>query len=500
VSLLLGCDVGSQGLKALVLDPERGVLADAYRGYDLEHPKPGWAEQDPALWQEAFRDAVAEAMASARAAPEDLAALAFASQVDGLVPCDGGFRPVRPAIIWMDRRAARQCDAIGERIQPGEILRVTGLNLDPSHVAPKALWLRETEPELFDRAEHLLLPGAFMVAWLTGESVVDHSNASSSMLLDVTERAWSSRMFEALDLDPTPFGRVAAATEVAGTLLPERAEALGLPPGLPVAVGCGDEHGACVGVGVLGPGPVCDIAGTAEPVAAGAEEAIFDETGLIETHCHADPRYWLIENPGFVSGGSMRWLREVLGEEGYEAMAGEAGAAEPGSGGVWFLPCLSGAMTPTWDADARGVFSGLSLATGRGELTRAVMEGCAYALRDLVDRIADLGLPAEEIRTVGGGARSELWCQIKADVTGRPVWVPAVTETTALGAAMLAGDAVGTWTLEEAADGLVRQARVHEPDGKAVEGYADRYAVYRDLYDRLTPVFRRAGRIEGRSG
>jgi xylulokinase len=293
---------------------------------------------------------------------------------------------------------------------------------------------------------------------------------------------------------------------VLGPLTKTAAERLGLTTKTVVAVGSGDEHAACVGAGVTGSSIVCDINGTAEPVCAVAHLPVFDEEGLLETHCHADPEAWLIENPGFVSGGSYRWFLDALapheraeaarrGISPYDLLNAEAEQAPVAAEGLIFLPCLSGAMTPTWNADARGVFFGLSLAHGRGHMVRAILEGTAYGLRDNVDRMQEIGLHPLEIRAVAGGARGRLWLQIKADVTGKPVSVPRELETTALGAAMLAGVAGGLFaSLQEAAAVAVAVAAYIEPNPAHRQAYDDAYALYRAVYDALQEPFRKAAK------
>ncbi len=226
-----------------------------------------------------------------------MATLGLASQVDGLVAVDADGEALHPAIIWLDRRAVAQAGAI-DGLDPASIRRITGLNLDASHVAPKILWLRDAHPDVFERAVGLLLPGSALVAWLTGERVLDHANASSTLLYDVAERVWSSPMLDATALDTTRLGSIEAASTVVGTLRPPAATAIGLTPSTRVVVGTGDEHGASLGAGGIRPGIVIDITGTAEPVAVAATEPVIDETGLVETHGHADPRVWLVENPG----------------------------------------------------------------------------------------------------------------------------------------------------------------------------------------------------------
>ncbi len=275
-----------------------------------------------------------------------------------------------------------------------------------------------------------------------------------------------------------------------------------------VVLGSGDEHAACLGAGVTGSGLVCDIAGTAEPVCAASVQAVFDPTGLVETHCHAHPDLWLLENPGFVSGANYRWFRdhfaagEVLlgstsGRVPYELLNDLAASVPPGSEGLVFLPCLMGAMTPTWNAAARGTYFGFTLAHTRAHFVRALLEGSAYAVRDITDRMLAIGLPLRQIQVVGGGARSPLWRQIKADVTGLPVALPEITETTALGAALMAQVGGGDCSsLEEAAAQAVRIVEVRQPDQRQHENYLNYYRLYQSTYRALLPVFEQAASLQ----
>jgi xylulokinase len=493
VAHVIGCDVGSQSLKGVLIDGDGAVVAEASAPYDLSFPRPGWAEQDPDAWLQALRTTISALLERGGVAAGAVGTLGLASQVDGAVAVDRRGHHLRPAIIWMDRRAEAQCQALGQRIAKERIFEITGLNLDSSHVAPKILWLRDEEPEVYEAAGSMLLPGSYVVYRLTGERVVDYSNASSTMLYDVQNRGWSKEMLAVTGIDEALLGRVDAANKVAGTVTQEAGREVGLTPGTRVVVGCGDEHGACLGAGLVEANLICDITGTAEPVAVAAPEPVFDETGLVETHAHADSRLWLIENPGFVSGGSILWYsNNIARQNSFDDLAPEAERIPPGSDGLVFLPCLSGAMTPTWNGNARGVFFGLSMKHGRAHLNRAVFEGCAYGLRDIVDRFGALGLGGEEVRLVGGGAKSALWCQIKADVTGRVLRTLKNSEATATGAAMLAGVAEGTYaSLDDAAERLVELGDTYEPRAESKVAYDEAYALYRTVYAALEPVFDR---------
>jgi xylulokinase len=492
----IGCDVGSQSLKGILLDPAGRILAQAGAAYDVAYPHPAWAQQDPLDWRGALAQVIAALLRDADISPREVGALGLASQVDGLVAVDAAAEPLSPAIIWLDRRAAGQTRALRDAIDADEVRTITGCNADASHVAPKILWFREHCPQVYERAAGFLLPGSALVAWLTGERVVDHANASSTLLYDITAGDWSLRMLDVVGVDARRLGTIGAATDVVGPIRPAVAEAIGLTASTRVVTGTGDEHGASLGAGGIRPAIVVDITGTAEPVCVAAATPIIDNTGLVETHRHADPRVWLVENPGFVSGGSVSWFREAIADGATPAALDEEAAAttSPGADGVTFLPTLSGATAPRWNDRARGVYAGLSLNHGRGHLFRALLEGCTFALRDIVDRLDAMGLAGDEIRVVGGGARSRLWLQMKADVTGRPVRVLATDEAAALGAAMLA--AVGARTfrdLDQAVDGLtILEPAAFEPDPVTRAAYDDAYGRYRRLFDAVEPGFEAA--------
>src|SRR5574341_445922 len=384
---VLGCDIGSQSVRALLLGADGKVAGEASTGYSIDYPRPTWAEQPPERWLTGLREAVPQQQS------------------------------------------------------PQQLFDLSGLNLDPSHVAPKIRWLADHEPDVYEQARYFLLPCSYVGHALTGELGVDYANASSSLLMDVRQRDWSDDLCAAFEIPRDRLAPIRPANATLGHLRATIAHELGLSPGIPVTVGTGDEHAACLGAGVVRPGLVCDIAGTAEPVCAASPEPFFDRTGLVETHCHADPDLWLLENPGFVSGANYRWFRDQFaraeaeqaaqnGQDAYDLLNEAADQVPPGSDGLLMLPCLMGAMAPTWNALARGTFFGFTLAHRREHFVRAVLEASAYAVRDITDQMRRIGLPLALMRVVGGGARSRLWRQIKADVTGLPVELPLTTETT----------------------------------------------------------------------
>ena len=498
---VIGCDIGSQGTNAALYSDDGKLVASRYQDHDLMYPRPSWAEQDPRQWIEALRSTI-RGLVSEVPDKSAIRGISFGSQLDGLVACDDAGEPVRPAIIWMDRRAEDQARALAARVSSEDFYKLSGANLDSSHAVFKALWIRDEEPENFGRATRFMPPGSYVLQALTGECVVDFSNASSLALLDPRTRKWSDELLGVTGLDVTQLPALAAATESVGSITREFADHTGLHPDTVVAVGCGDEMAATLGAGVFEPGEVCDVVGTAEPVCAASSEPRFDPTMLVECHPHADPAAWLLENPGFVSGGNLRWWRDHFAFEertaeernegdAYDLLAAAAAEVEPGSGGVVFLPCMQGAMAPEWNGAARGVFYGLTLAHSRAHMTRALLEGSAFALRDIVEAMVSAGLDVRRLTIVGGGAKGDLWSQIKADVTGLPVRIPVNVETTATGAAVLAAVASGMFeTVAEAASHFVSfRPQEFEPDGTRQDIYEDMYVLYRRVYWSLKEVF-----------
>jgi xylulokinase len=482
---LIGADIGSQSVKAVLLDPDGQTVGSAGRGCVMQHPASGWAEQDPGDWTGGLTDAIGQLLARHRIRPSQVSHLGLAAQVDGLVAVDDRLRPLRSGIIWLDRRACDQAAALARQLGTEHIFGTTGLNADASHIAPKLMWLREHEPDTFRQARAFPPVGGYLLGWLTGVLAQDHANASSTLLYDVRTGTWDDGMLQASGLDPAVLAPIRPSAEIAGTLTAQAAAELGLSRDCAVVVGTGDEHAACIGAGAVVPGLVADVTGTAEPVAVTAASAVFDPEQVVETHAHAVTGLLLVENPGFVSGGCTLWCAQAILGTDQAGLFELAASAPAGAGGVLFVPALSGATVPRWNDRMRGVFAGLAMNHDRAHLARAVIEGCTFALRDVLGRLEELGLCGPQIRVVGGGARSELWLQIKADVTGRTVRAVVADEPTALGAAVLAGLAAGVF--RDIADAVARTVtlapRAYEPDERTRSVYQERYAQYRALYD-----------------
>jgi xylulokinase len=488
--LVCGIDVGSQGSCLSVFDAGGDRVATTYQPHPLSYPRPGWAEQDPRDWRAAlvngFRDL------SAHVNLRHVRALSFGSQLDGLVCVDRHGQPAGPAIIWMDRRADGLCRELEQRVSVEEWYARSGCNLDGSHVAAKIAWVRRERPAVHARTRRYLLPGAYMVALACGADAVDRSNASSTMLLDPNGGDWHPELLGAWEVEADRLPPVVGAEQPLGTVTAGFADQTGLQPDCLVVCGCGDEMAATLGAGVIDAGSVCDVLGTAEPVCAASDWPLRDPTRVAECHPHAAPGRWLLENPGWASGANYRWFRDELASgQDYEALNLAAEAAPPGSDGLVFLPWMGGAMAPRWEADARGSWYGLTPAHGRGHLLRSLLEGSAFAFRDVVDAIRAAGLQCDRVVCVSGAARSALVRQLRADVTGLPVTWSEDVETTSRGAAMLAAAGAGLHaTVADAAAAMCRlSGRTHEPDAAAAALLDESYRRYRRLFDALAPAF-----------
>jgi xylulokinase len=489
MSYVIGIDVGSQSVKAVLVDPDGSQVAHTSTQHQTRYPASGWAEQDPRDWERAVAECVQALRSLTGIGRDEVAMVALACQVDGLVALRPDLRPLRPAMIWLDRRATRQSTSLSDAVGEAALVARTGLNPDASHTAPKAMWLRDEEPETYRAARWLTSVAGHLNGWLTGEVVHDHANASSTLLYDITRRGWCEELIGHAGLDAVRLPGITASASVIGPLRWQAAAALGLSEHCLVAAGTGDDHAAALGAGALCPRIIVDVTGTAEPVAVASWEPVIDRERLVETHAHAVEDMLLIQNPGFVSGGSTSWWAQT--HDMSQAQMFELAARAPaGSGGALFLPALSGAMAPRWNERMRGCFAGLGMHHGAMHMARAVLEGCSYALRDIVDRFASLGLGGHEIRVVGGGARSPLWLQIKADVTGRPVRRVEGDYATSNGAAMIAGVAAGFFRdLHDAAARAVRIAvEPIVPRPANADMYEEAYGAYRRLFDGMEAV------------
>jgi xylulokinase len=489
MGLLLGIDLGSQSLKAVLLDERLALKGSGRRSYAIDFPRPGWAEQDPRAWENALGPAIADALAAVGCSPGDVAALGIAGQLDGCIPVDAKGHFSHPALIWMDRRADASLNRVRHRLGTRRVRTLTGANLDGTHMAPKMRWLID-ETEAGRRAALFHQPVTYMVERLTGVRAIDHGLASTSLVYGLIEGGWVPELMAAFDLQPKLLPPLRRSEDRAGRLHGEGARLTGLPAGIPVAVGTGDDFSTPLGGGVMQPGIVADVLGTAEVVGALDREPRIDPSALTETHRYVGDRFHYIENPGWVSGGALEWLRATLGIADFASFDRLAAAVPAGAEGLLFLPALNGAMTPEWIAGARGCFYGLTPAHGPGHLARAVLEGNAFGLKDVVMALRAMGVAADRLRLLGGGARSDLWAQIRADATGQPAERARLADASAVGAAILGGVAAGILPdLAGAAALMNADGPVIEPDPARHRLYGELHGRYRQLFQSLKPMY-----------
>ena len=469
-STLVGLDVGTTGVKALAVSPEGEVIARAERSYPLSTPRPGWSEQDPEDWWRASEAALADLGV-------EPAGIGLSGQMHGLVCLDAAERVLRPAILWNDQRTEAECTEIEERVGLERLIALTGNRALTGFTAPKLLWVRRHEPDVYARIAHVLLPKDYVRLQLTGERAIDVADASGTLLFDVAGRRWSREVLDALELPEAWLPVALESPEVSGRW-----------GGIPVAAGAGDQPAAALGVGIDRPGPVSVVLGTSGVVLAALPAFQADPQARVHTFCHAVPGGWQAMGVMLSAAGSLAWLRDVAGGS-YDELTAEAARWEPGAEGLTFLPYLAGERTPHADPGARGAFAGLSLRHDRGALARAVLEGVAYGLRDSLDLLRGLGVEAEVGRVSGGGARSELWLRIVASALGIPLERTVSEEGSAYGAALLGGVAAGVFgDVHEAVAACVRVRDTVEPEPGWREAYEEGHRRYRALYPALRPL------------
>jgi xylulokinase len=473
MSVFFGIDVGTSATKGVAIDADGGVLARAEAEYPLSTPRAGWSEQDPEDWWRATQKVLAELTENAG----DAEGIGLSGQMHGLVALDSGDEVLRPAILWNDQRTQAECEEIENTIGLEHLIQLTGNRALTGFTAPKLLWLKHHEPDTYAKIARIALPKDYVRLKLTGEHATDASDASGTLLLDVANRAWSQEVLEALDIDPAWLPEVLESPAVSGHTKND----------VPVAAGAGDQAAGALGVGVDQPGPVSVALGTSGVVFAALQEFAADPEARVHAFCHAVPGAWHAMGVMLSAAGSLSWLRNATDPNAsFDALLSAAEDWPPGTEGLIFLPYLAGERTPHADPDARGAFTGLSIRHDRGALTRAVLEGVAYGLRDSLDLIAELGERPELGRISGGGARSDLWTKIIASTLELPLERVAVDEGAAFGAAILGGVAAGVWTnVQDAVAATVRPTSTIEPVADWVKTYAEQRERYRALYPAL---------------
>jgi xylulokinase len=505
----LSIDAGTTSLKAAIFNETGDLLAVSRQEYGsaLATPQPAWVEMQPEMYWQACCRSVRQVVQESQVPASKILSLCISSQGETLVMLDDQDQPVRPAIVWLDNRAAQEAQEIAARFDVETVYTVTGQpEVTPTWPACKLLWLRRHEPEVFARTRRFLLLEDYLLYRLAGQFVTESALQTSSLLYDINRHTWWEEMLEFLELDPARLGSLRHPGEIVGSLTPQAAAELGLSPQTRAVCGGMDQVLGALGAGNLHPGVVSESTGGALGIVASLERPQLDPLRRVPCHCHAagrpaGGRLYCLLPWGQTAGMALKWFRDQFyplefehalrsGQEIYDLMTAEAAAVPPGCDGLVALPHLEGATCPEFNPNARGVFFGATLRHTRAHFVRSLLEAVAFMLRRNLELVEDLGVPIHEVRSTGGGARSPLWLQIKADVLQKPVVSLATEETALLGAAMLGAVALGVYPdLDAAAAQMVHPGQRYDPDPSLRPVYDLAYARYLELYQHLEPMF-----------
>jgi xylulokinase len=495
MTYFIGIDTSTTATKALLMDADGKVLGVASNEYSFETPHPLWSEQSPTLWWDATAESIRQVLAKTKVDPSTVKGIGLTGQMHGLVLLDEKGEVLRPSILWNDQRTAAQCDEIRQRLGKEKLIQITGNDALTGFTAPKILWVQETEPEIWKRARHILLPKDYVRYKLTGEFGIDCADGAGTILFDLKKRTWSPEVLKALDIPAEYLPKTFEGTEVTGMLSPAVAKELGLPAGIPVFGGGGDQAAAAVGTGAVRAGVVSLSLGTSGVVFATTDGAAIEPEGRLHAFCHSVPGKWHFMGVMLSAAGSLRWHRDTFAPGmNYDTLLTPAADVQPGSDGLFFLPYLTGERTPHPDPLARGAFVGLTVRHSFPHLTRAVLEGVSFGLRDSFELMKNAGLKdIAQVRVTGGGARSPLWRQILADVFNAEIVTVNSEEGAAYGAALLAATGSGAFpSVESACDATIQITGSTKP-GKDQPSYEKLYPLYRGLYPALKPTFAQIG-------
>ena len=490
----LGLDVGTGGSRAVVIDTSGRIAAAATVEHEpFRSPQTGWAEQDPRDWWRASAAAIRAVLTNVD--PQSIRAIGLSGQMHGSVLLDQNDEVLRPALIWCDQRTDNQCRDITETVGAQRLIELTCNPALTGFTLPKILWVREHEPEVWRQTRAVLLPKDYVRLRLSGDKATDVADASGTLLLDVSQRKWSSEMLSATEIDEAVLPAVYESPQITGTISAAGNEATGLPKGTPVVAGGGDQAAGAVGMGIVRAGTVSATIGTSGVVFAASDKPALDPRGRVHTFCHAVPNRWHVMGVTQGAGLSLRWFRDQFGagaddgRDAYERLTDEAARVPAGADGLLWTPYLMGERTPHLDPNARAALVGLTASHTRAHVVRALLEGVTFSLRDTLEIFHEMQVPVNEIRLGGGGARSKLWRQIQADIYGREVATVKAEEGAAYGAAMLAGVGAGAWpSVDAACDAVVSVAERVTQDADAAALLEQQYARFRMIYPALRKI------------
>jgi xylulokinase len=491
MAYFMGIDVSTTGVKALLVDDQGEVAGTATTALPLSTPQPLWSEQDPADWWDGAVKSIKQVLQETGVSGENVAGIGLTGQMHGLTLLDENGDVLRPAMLWNDQRTGEQCDEIREKVGKERLIQITGNDALTGFTAPKILWVREYEPEVYANAAQILLPKDYVRYKLTSEYATDKAGAAGTILMDLKTRDWSPEVLDALDIPLEWLPKTHEGPEVTGTITAETAALTGLKVGTPVVGGGGDQAAQAVGVGAVESGIIALTLGTSGVVFASTDEPFIEPEGRLHAFCHSVPGLWHLMGVMLSAAGSLRWHRDTFAPDtSFDDLVMAASSIAEGSEGLLFLPYLTGERTPYPDPYARGGFIGLTVRHTLPHMTRAVLEGVAFGLRDSFELIKSAGLEEiKQVRVSGGGAKSLLWRQILADVFDVELVTVNTTEGAAYGAALLAGVGAGAWPdVKTACAETVKQTGSTKPRIEAVGIYEEMYAHYRKLYPALKTI------------
>ncbi len=491
--LLLGIDISTTGAKALLIDEQGQVIDSAISPLTLSTPRPLWSEQNPADWWVGVKQSIGVVLERSAVVASDIGAIGLTGQMHGLVLLDDKGRTLRPAILWNDQRTGKQCDEIRMRLGKRRLIQITGNDALTGFTAPKILWVQQEEPQIWAKARHILLPKGFIRYKLTGKLAMDRAGGSGTLLFDLRARTWSEEVLTALDIPREMVPETYEGPEITGEITEDAAAETGLRVGTPVVGGGGDQSAQAVGVGAVKPGIVALTLGTSGVVFATTPGPLIETEGRLHAFCHALPDRWHFMGVMLSAAGSLQWYRDTLASQmDFDDLVAEADEVPAGSDGLLFLPYLSGERTPHPDPFARGAWVGLTIRHNRAHMTRSVLEGVAFGIKDSFTLIQQSGLGSiDQVRISGGGAKSAIWRQIMADVIGTELATVNTTEGAAYGAAVLAGVGSGLFSsVDEASEAMISITGRTMPVAERTSVYEDYYERYRALYPLLAPEFK----------
>jgi len=502
MSFLLGIDIGTSGTKTVLFDERGNTIASATEEYPLYQPNVGWAEQDPEDWWNATCVTIKAVITKSGVNPKDIKGVGLSGQMHGAVLLDSENKVLRKAIIWCDQRSAAECEEITAKIGKERLIEITANPALTGFTASKILWVRNHEPEIYEKVRKILLPKDYVRFRLTGEFATEVSDASGMQLMNIPERSWSSEVLEKLEIEKSYLADLYESQVVSGKVHRQASELTGLAEGTPVVGGAGDQAAGAVGNGIVKPGVISSTIGTSGVVFAYSAKVSIDPKGRVHTFCHAIPDTWHVMGVTQGAGLSLKWFRdnfcieekrvaELMDIDPYVLMDKEAENVDAGCNGLIYLPYMMGERTPHLDPNARGVFFGLSAKHGKQDMLRAIMEGVTYSLRDCLEIIKEMDIPVSEVRASGGGGKSKLWRQMQADVFNKDIATINSSEGPALGVALLAGVGTGVYdSVAQACEAAIEVKSIQKADSNMYEKYNKFYQIYKQLYNSLKQDFK----------